>query len=141
MSVVGIKSLANVVGPLAVATGVVVSLAVVSWADPTTPGGVIPVCPMKGLLGINCPGCGSMRMLDSLVHLDLLSALSYNAIGVLGLVLLVWAYGAWVFGALRKRPVRSWQHVSCSPRAVLVTTVLWFVIRNIPVEPFTSLRV
>lgn len=141
MTVAGGRSLPPVVGPLSVAAGSIVALALIDWADPTTPGGVIPVCPTKALLGIDCPGCGSMRMLYSLVHLDVPSALSYNAIGVLALVLLAWTYVGWTWGTLRRRPVRSWQHATWAPRLVLAVTVVWFVVRNVPVEPFTALRV
>lgn len=35
-------------------------------------------CPSKTIFGLNCPGCGSQRMVHSLLHLDFKSAFSYN---------------------------------------------------------------
>ncbi|QBJ98664.1 DUF2752 domain-containing protein [Rhodococcus sp. ABRD24] len=127
--------------PTAVAGAAVLVCGAVAWADPTTPGGAIPVCPTKALFGINCPGCGSTRMLYSLLHLDVPAALQYNAVGVAALVLSVWAYCAWTWGRLRGRKIRSWQHLRWAPATAMAVTALWFAVRIIPFAPFTSLRV
>jgi Protein of unknown function (DUF2752) len=127
--------------PLAVAAAAVGGCAAIWLADPTVPGGVLPVCPAKALLGIDCPGCGSLRMIYSLLHLDVASALRFNALGALAVVLLLWAYAAWVYGRLVGRRVGGWQHLRWSAPAALVLTLTWFVVRNLPFEPFTALHV
>lgn len=127
--------------PAGVALAVSAGCIAVNWADPTTPGGVIPECPSKMLFGVNCPGCGSTRMVYSLIHGDLGAAVAYNAVGVAALILLLWSYSAWTVGLLRGRFVRSWQHLRWAPLLVLGVVLAWFVVRNIPVEPFVSLRV
>lgn len=127
--------------PALVAAGACLGCGVVLWGDPTTPGGPLPVCPTKLLLGIDCPGCGSMRMIYSLLHGDLAAALRYNAVAMIALPLLVLAWVTWTRGRWRGRPVRSWQHWRWAPMVTLVVVVGWFVVRNIPVEPFTALRV
>nr|WP_234791385.1 DUF2752 domain-containing protein [Mycolicibacterium fortuitum] len=109
--------------------------------DPTTPGGYLPACPTKLLLGIDCPGCGSLRMIYSVLHGDLLAALRFNAVGLIALGLLVWAYLAWTYGRMRGRRIVSWQHHRCAAMVTLVVTVVWFIIRNLPLDPFTALRV
>lgn len=109
--------------------------------DPTEPGGVLPACPTKVLLGIDCPGCGSLRMLYSLMHGDLLAALRFNAVGLVAVALLVWAFGAWTYGRFSGRRVRSWQNYRWSATIALVVVTVWFVIRNLPFEPFASLYV
>lgn len=129
------------VAPGAVAVGACLGCAVVLWGDPTTPGGPLPVCPTKLLLGIDCPGCGSMRMIYSLLHGDLAAAARYNAVALVAVPLLVLAWVTWTRGRWRGRPVVSWQHWRWAPMVTLVVAVSWFVVRNIPVEPFTSLRV
>lgn len=134
-------TLRRLAAPAAVAAASVAVCGFVAGADPTTPGGVIPVCPTKALFGIDCPGCGSTRMLYSLLHLDLVDALRYNAVGVAGLVLVIAAYLVWTWGRFRGRRIRSWQHRRWAPAIVLVVTLTWFVVRNIPVAPFTALRV
>ena len=127
--------------PLGVAALAIVACAVIWFADPTTPGGLLPPCPTKTLLGIDCPGCGSLRMLYSLMHGDLSAALRYNAVGMVAVVLLVIAYGTWTYGLVRGRPVRGWQHWRWSPAVALIVTVAWFIVRNLNFGPFPALYV
>ncbi len=130
-----------VAGPLAVVTVAAAAGAVIWLGDPTTPGGHLPTCPTKSLLGIVCPGCGSMRMVYSLMHGDLGAAAHYNAVGLVALVLLAWSFTAWCVRLWTGRRWRTWQHFRYSSILVLIVAVAWFVIRNIPVAPFTALRV
>jgi hypothetical protein len=115
--------------------------AAILLADPTTPGGVIPVCPTKALLGLDCPGCGSMRMLYSLMHGNLLAAVKFNAMAVVGLVLLIVAYVTWTYGRIVGRQILSWQHHRWAAAVTLVLVSTWFVVRNLPFPPFTGLYV
>jgi hypothetical protein len=132
------RSLAAPLGVAAVAAG---GCALVWLADPTVPGGILPVCPTKALLGIDCPGCGSLRMIYSLLHLDVTAALRYNAVGMVAVLLLVWAYAAWTYGRVAGRRVLSWQHMRWSAPAALAVTLAWFVVRNLGFGPFPALYV
>ena len=127
--------------PLAVAAAAAGGCAVIWAANPTTPGGILPVCPTKALLGIDCPGCGSLRMIYSLLHLDFASAAHYNALGLVAVLLLLWAFAAWTYGRVLGRQVRSWQHLRWSAPTVLALTVVWFVVRNLGFGPFPALHV
>ncbi|MGZ4561793.1 MAG: DUF2752 domain-containing protein [Mycobacteriaceae bacterium] len=127
--------------PVGVAGLAVVGCATLWFADPTTPGGILPVCPTKALFGIDCPGCGGMRMVYSLLHGDVGAAVHYNALSIIAVGMMVWGYGAWVLGLARKRPVRSWQHISWLPKVVLPVVLVWFVVRNLPWAPFQALHV
>ena len=127
--------------PVAVAVGAAACCAAILWGDPTTPGGPLPICPTKFLFGIDCPGCGSMRMIYSLLHGDLGAAAHYNAIALAALPLLMLAWATWIRGRWRGHPVRSWQHWRWTPAVTLAIAAVWTVVRTVPVEPFTSLRV
>ncbi len=127
--------------PLAVAASATLACAAIWMGDPTTPNGPLPVCPTKALLGIDCPGCGSMRMLYSLMHGNVLAAARFNALGLAALVLLVWAYLAWTYGRVTGTRIRGWQHRRWSAVVVLGLVVVWFVVRNLPFAPFTALYV
>jgi hypothetical protein len=133
-----VRSLA---APVAVAAAAVGGCAVVWLANPTVPGGILPVCPTKALLGIDCPGCGSLRMMYSVLHLDFASAVHYNALGLVAVLLLGWAFGAWTYGRLVGRRVRSWQHLRYSAPTALALTLVWFVVRNLGFGPFPALYV
>jgi hypothetical protein len=127
--------------PLIVAACTTLMCAAIWVGDPTTPSGPLPVCPTKALLGIDCPGCGSMRMLYSLMHGNLMAAARFNALGLAALVLLVWAYLAWTYGRVVGRRIGSWQHRRWSAAVTLSLVLAWFVVRNIPFAPFTALYV
>lgn len=127
--------------PLAVAASTTLMCAAIWVADPTTPNGPLPVCPTKALLGIDCSGCGSLRMLYSLMHGNLLAAARFNALALVAVVLLVWAYLAWTYGRVAGRRIRSWQHYRWSAAVTLSLVVAWFVVRNIPFAPFSALYI
>ncbi|MET0701577.1 MAG: DUF2752 domain-containing protein [Mycobacterium sp.] len=127
--------------PLLVAAVAGCACAAVLIGDPTTPGGVIPVCPTKALLGLDCPGCGSLRMIYSLLHGDLLAAVKFNALGLVGLGLLIAAYLTWTYGRIVGRRIISWQHHRWAAVVTLALVSVWFVIRNLPFAPFTALYV
>ncbi|WP_051465247.1 DUF2752 domain-containing protein [Mycobacterium genavense] len=117
-------------------------LCAATWVgDPTTPGGPLSVCPTKALLSIDCPGCGSLRMIYSLLHGNLMSAARFNALGLAAVVLLVWAYLAWTYGRVTGRRIKSWQHQRWSAAIDLALVSVWLVVRNIPFAPFTGLYV
>ncbi len=127
-------------GPLLVGAGAVCGCAALAIADPTTPGGPTPVCPTKALLGITCPGCGTARMLYSLVHFDLTGAIRYNAVALVFVVLLVWAWVTWLARTLGKR-LPTWTRWKWLPHAVVGVLVVWMIVRLLPFAPFTALHV
>ena len=129
-------------GPLAVAGAAVACGVFVLLADPTTPGGPTPLCPTYALLGVTCPGCGSARMLYSVLTGDLGAALRYNALGIVALVVLAGSYARWARDAWRGPAARRglrWHETRWGPPVVLGMTVGWFVVRLLPMEPFSAL--
>src|ERR1700744_6811330 len=114
--------------PLLVAATSTLACAAIWAGDPTTPNGPLPVCPTKALLGIDCPGCGSLRMLYSLLHGNVMAAARFNALGLAAVVLLVWAYLVWTYGRVTGRRIRSWQHQRRAATVTLSLVVVWFVV-------------
>ncbi len=106
--------------------------------------GLVPVpCPFLLLTGLDCPFCGGSRMIGALLVGDVARALDHNAFALLVILPLVAvvlvAMARRELGlALRHRPAGRRGRVLGS---VLVTmTVTWWVVRNLPWEPFTLLR-
>src|SRR5271168_3788889 len=118
--------------PLVVAASATLACAAIWAGDPTTPGGPLPICPTKALLGIDCPGRGTARMQYSLMHGNLLAAARFNALALAAVVLLVWAYLAWTYGRVTGRRIKGWQHHRWAAVVTLSLVVAWFVLRNIP---------
>lgn len=82
-----------------------------------------------------------MRAFYSVLHGDLGAALHYNAVAVVAAAALLVSFVAYTVGRWRRRRVRSWQSWRYAPMTVLVVTLVWFVIRNLPFAPFDALRV
>lgn len=141
MALIDSHSLLNSpLAPVAVGTASICACATIAAADPETSGGVIPPCPTKALLGINCPGCGAMRMIQCLTQGRLIDALRYNAIGLVFVFVLLWSLAAWLARTLGKDvpDLLAWRF---APHMVGVITMVWFIIRLLPFEPFMHLRV
>lgn len=123
------RSLVAPAAAAAAAGGVCVT---VFFANPTAPGNPLPICPIKAVFGVDCPGCGALRMSYMLLHGDLPAAAHYNALALAAVPLLVWAWATWVVGRWRGKRVRSWQDWRWAPHVTMVITLVWFVIRNLP---------
>jgi hypothetical protein len=117
-----------------VTLGASVPLTVVALRDPNVPGH-FPSCPFRALLGIDCPGCGSLRALHDLTHGNVLGALDHNALLFLVLPLLLVEAFRWVAGL----PSLPWLARRHTPLLVLAVVVAWTVVRNLPVFPFDVL--
>lgn len=127
--------------PTVVAAATVAVCVFVSWSDPTTPGGVIPVCPTKALLGITCPGCGSTRMLYSLIHGNVGAAVHFNAFACAMLIVLVVTYVMWTIACIRGKPAMPWYQMRWSPITILALVIAWTALRIIPIPALAGLRI
>ena len=122
------------------AVGLVVAGAVVVLFvfDPATRS-VYPSCPFRALTGLHCPGCGTLRAIHQLMHGDLSAALALNPLMVLCLPPLAYAAAT---SAVR------WTTGRNVPRMFVpafwiwtlgVVVILYWILRNVPVEPFSWL--
>jgi len=101
--------------------------------------GVIPSCPFHAVTGLLCPGCGSMRAAHYLMTGRPSTGLRYNPLVVLVLPLLVFSTVRW-FGSVfiaRDIPFPGQTTVYWT---VLIVFLVFFVVRNIPLELFDVLR-
>ena len=110
--------------------------AVLHVADPSQAS--FPTCPFYAVTGLYCPGCGTLRCLHALLHADVRSALDYNALTVLFVPMLVVAWLSVGAAAIRRgQPLQ----VSNAPRwagvAIGVVFGLFWILRNVPMEPFS----
>ncbi|MDO5509845.1 MAG: DUF2752 domain-containing protein [Weeksellaceae bacterium] len=100
-----------------------------------------PACSFKAFTGLDCPGCGGQRALHSLLHGDVLRALSFNAFYIILLPFLLpmiyYALRSFVTGIpVQNNFLFSTKFVI----ALLIFMFLFFVFRNIPQFPFTLLH-
>lgn len=108
-------------------------------ADPSE-ATAFPGCPFFAMTGLYCPGCGTLRCLHALLHADVRSALDYNALTVLFVPMLVIAWLSAGFAGVRGRhPPLEWSTPRWAGSALGFTFGLFWILRNVPVEPFSRL--
>ncbi|HBP37721.1 MAG TPA: DUF2752 domain-containing protein [Clostridiales bacterium] len=107
--------------------------------DPAAGRSLMP-CLFYQMTGIHCIGCGTTRALHALLHGDLAAAVSYNVFMLIWLPLPIYALLAVWLRALTGRPllpaIRDWRWLMI---ILLVSGVLFFILRNLPWEPFNWL--
>lgn len=116
--------------PVGVALGAVVAGAFLGRVDPHVPG-LYPTCPFYALTGMYCPGCGTLRALHDLWHVDLAAAWSMNPVTVLAVPFILASWLAWLLRSASGRP-RRWIAPPWVPKTVLVVVVAFWVLRNVP---------
>ena len=128
--------------PLLLLTGASLALGFLYAIDPSR-SAAIPPCLFNKLTGLSCPGCGSMRALHAALHGDLLSALDFNALAVLLIPFLIYSAGRMVSPASVRpdcwRPLSAAFERAYSSRVVLVAVLSFWVLRNVPWNPFARL--
>jgi hypothetical protein len=98
-----------------------------------------PTCLFHDLTGLNCPGCGTLRALHQLSRGHLKTALHYNPLTIIALPFLGWYFLSELLKSVRgkglprvfKSPVWGW--------IVAGIVIAFWILRNIPVYPFTLL--
>ena len=97
--------------------------------DPSA-SGLFPKCRFLELTGYKCPGCGAQRMLHSLLHFDFVTAFRYNAylLTLFPLFVLLFLWDGW-----QKWLSRKWADLTTYILVTLflVSTILWWVLRNV----------
>ena len=99
----------------------------------------LPVCPLYSMTGLACPGCGLTRGFHALFHGDVLTALDYNALIPVFAVVLGFFFLSMVSVAVRGR---GFAVSVLSPKlltGVLVLLLVFGVVRNLSVYPFSVL--
>jgi hypothetical protein len=126
--------------PVAVGCALVGAAVTVALVDPSSPDSLYPPCLFHAATGLWCPGCGLTRGTHHLLNGDLVASLGSNVFTPLVVVGIALAWFAWLSNSFG-RPVRSvgqWLPPRVSAM-LMVTLVVFGVLRNLPVEPLDVL--
>lgn len=118
--------------------GVLVGLLYCYLIDPANSSLGLP-CPFHAATGLHCPGCGSTRALHQLVHGNLAGAFAYNPLAVLVFPYLVYSLLSYSSAVLRRKPLPGYLAPAWQIWAFLAVVLLYWVLRNVPVYPFSWL--
>ena len=139
------KAASYIVSPLAerAAAGfgvaaIAVGSAFTAYFDPTTQH-FFPVCPMYAVTGFACPGCGLTRGFHALFHSDFATAMHFNALIPVWAGIFAYVFVSMILLVARGRGLPMWP---TKPRILLtfmIVLLVFGVLRNLPVYPFTLL--
>jgi hypothetical protein len=116
----------------------VVVASVVLYLNNPTEVGWFPPCPFRYFTGLDCPGCGSLRGLHSLLHGNILKAADYNLLLLPALPLVA----SGVYTKITKRGEHLWSLLNRPVIVLIVICAFWLArnIRNYPLEWLASGR-
>lgn len=99
------------------------------------------LCSFREVTGLECPGCGGQRSMHLLLHGNFLQALRYNVFFVVGMPFLAYFYimAVRVYILKQEKYLKSFVFTSWFGFALLIFVVTFFILRNIPIWPFTLL--
>ncbi|WP_113702740.1 DUF2752 domain-containing protein [Nonomuraea lactucae] len=133
----GTERLRSVLAPLGVAAATGAVFAFVGSVDPNEPGHY-PTCPFLWATGLYCPGCGTLRTIHALAHLDPVAALGLNPLAVVMIPFLVFWWGRWLVRAWQGRPSRTKLAHPAWLWAFLGVVLVYWVVRNLPFGAFLA---
>ena len=110
----------------------------VAYFDPAK-ANFFPVCPLFALTGFACPGCGLTRGFHSLFHGDLISAIDFNALIPVWAMIFAYVFVSLILLAMRGRGLPMWPTWPRFLWTFMIVLLVFGVLRNLPVYPFTIL--
>lgn len=111
----------------------------VVWYFEPTKAGFFPQCPLYTMTGFACPGCGLTRGFHALFHGDIVTALGFNALIPLFVLLFGFFFLSMLYVAVRGRAFPRWSVSLPVIWGMFVLLIGFGIVRNIPVYPFTLL--
>ena len=124
--------------PLAVGGAAVAGAAFVALVAPKGQA-FYPRCPLYSLTHIYCPMCGATRAAHALAHGDLVGALHNNIVLVAAVPIVAALWVVWLLRSMGKPVPRVLPRGMRWTVVLAAFLVLYAVLRNIPVAPFTAL--
>ena len=119
---------------------VVIALVIVYYKFNPEMYNLFPACPFHKYVGLDCPGCGSQRAIHALLHGNILLAANYNLLLVISLPFLLVHFGLKIYSYFTKQD-KTWKfwYKPSTPKIIFAIVIVFWVLRNIPYQPFNYL--
>lgn len=124
--------------PLVLALVGATAVTLLALVEPEARARWTPGCPFRAVTGLDCPGCGATRAVHALVSGHPRTAADHNALALVLLPWLAWAYARWTLARVagvdrwrQVRPVTAW--------GLLALVVGFTLLRNVPLWPLSWL--
>ena len=118
--------------------GAVGILGILYFVNPGT-STLYPMCPFLWVTGCYCPGCGSLRALHQITRGHLVSEFGLNPLLVLSMPFVAYYFASQVSLAFRGFPLRTFFVRPLLIWSLLGVIILYWIVRNLPMHPFSLL--
>jgi hypothetical protein len=99
-----------------------------------------PKCPFYSFTGLYCPGCGSQRAFHEMLHGNLWVGIQHNFLIILALLVIFYKFYVFFHNSFQKEnTVKNILYHNAAPWVILVVVVSFWILRNIPMDPFIIL--
>jgi Protein of unknown function (DUF2752) len=115
-----------------------IGCAVLYLFDPSD-SGLYPLCPFRVVTGLYCPGCGTLRATNRVLHGRIGDGFGLNPLAVLLAPVVLYAFVSSLLLVTRGRGLPRFLVPASWLWALAFTVIAFGVLRNIPVYPLTLL--
>ena len=98
-----------------------------------------PKCIFNQATGLHCPGCGTQRAIHNILQGNIIIGFSYNIFLLLIVLVLVYLL---LLNTFKKITRKEYSNILKKPivtNSILVFVILFWILRNINIYPFTLL--
>ena len=98
-----------------------------------------PKCPFHSLTGYHCPGCGSQRAIHQILHFNILGMINHNALFIVGILIILYHNTIRILNHYSLKKYYNYIYHPKTPMILGVLIILFWILRNIPIHPFSCL--
>lgn len=98
-----------------------------------------PKCLFYKATNLHCPGCGTQRAIHNILQGNILAGLRHNILIALVILVLGYKTALYILKKLFKKEYNSLLNNSIVTKSVLILVILFWILRNIDIYPFTFL--
>lgn len=99
----------------------------------------LPKCPLYITTGFYCPGCGSQRATHHLLNFNFLGVIQQNILFIFWILFAVYYLIIEGVNLIFKKNIYNYLYHKKTPIIILIFVLIFWVVRNIPHEPFNWL--
>lgn len=98
-----------------------------------------PKCPFHTLTGFHCPGCGSQRAFHEMLHGNIWTGLQHNFLILFAFLIISYKFYLSYINRSTSKKTNNLLHHNATPWLILALVLGFWILRNIPLEPFLIL--
>lgn len=98
-----------------------------------------PKCPFHSLTGLHCPGCGSQRAFHEILHGNIWVGLQHNFLILFAFIIIAYKVYVIYINKSGSKKSNNLFHHNTSLWLILALVLGFWILRNLPLEPFLIL--